>query len=232
MTGQEILNLAKTKVGQKYVLGTVVPKNKTPYNGPWDCAEFTSYMVYQVSNKLYGCYNNNGNPAAADAYTGYWARDAEELGKIITVDEAASIPGAIILRAPLKRKMGHIVISDGKGGTIEAQSTKKGVIAAKLSFRRWDYGILVPWINYQKGTKQIIADVKGIVYRYTEPKMVSQKVGEIQKALQLAGYDPQGIDNVFGLNTALAVEAFQQDHGIVADGEVGEITAKLLNIDL
>jgi len=232
MNGQEILNLAKTKLGQKYVLGTIVPKNKIGYNGPWDCAEFTSYVVYQVSTKLYGCYNNSGNPASADAYTGYWARDAEELGKIIPVDEAAGIPGAIILRAPLRRKMGHIVVSDGTGGTIEAHSTKKGVIASDLSFRRWDYGILVPWINYEKLDKQIISGVDGIVYRYMEPKMVSKKIGEIQKALQAAGYDPKGVDNIFGPNTALAVEAFQQDKGIVADGEVGIITAKLLNITL
>ncbi|TKC03108.1 peptidoglycan-binding domain-containing protein [Pedobacter cryotolerans] len=232
MTGQEILNLAKTKVGQKYVHGIVVPKNKQNYNGAWDCAEFTSYIIYQVSNKLYGCYNNGGNPAVADAYTGYWARDSNEYGKIITVDEAARIAGAIILRAPLKRKTGHIVVSDGKGGTVEAHSTKKGLIAAKLSFRRWDYGVLVPWINYEKGAKQIVADVNGIVYRYTEPPMVNLTVGKIQKALQLAGYDPQGNDNIYGPNTALAVEAFQQDHGIVADGEVGEITAKLLKITL
>jgi hypothetical protein len=229
MTGQEILKLAKTKIGQKYVLGIVVPKNKAGYNGAWDCAEFTSYMIYQISNKLFGCYNNNGNPASADSYTGYWARDAEALGKIIPVDEAASIPGAIVLRAPLRRKMGHIVVSDGLGGTVEAHSKRKGVTASKLSFRRWDYGILVPWINYERLSRQTIIDADGIVYRYMEPKMVHLKVGQIQKALKLAGYDPLGIDNIFGPNTALAVEAFQQDQGIVP---VGKITAELLNITL
>lgn len=231
-TGKEILALAGTKLGQKYVLGVIAPKNKETYNGPWDCAEFVSWMVFQVSNKLYGCYNNSGNPAIADSYTGYWKRDAEKLGKLITIEEASKTPGAALLRVAVEGRIGHIVISDGKGGTVEANSTNTGVIKSTLSNRRWDYGILVPWITYEKLSNVVVSSPNYTIYRYLNPMMVSKKVGEIQKALKKAGFDTKGIDNVYGINTAKAVEAFQQAKGLVADGEVGKITAKELGIVL
>ncbi len=100
MTGQDILKLGKNNIGEIYVLGAVVPKNNSSWKGPWDCAEFTSWLFYQVGKKLYGCSSAVANPATADAYTGYWRRDAEHIGKIVTVDEAARMAGAFVLRAP------------------------------------------------------------------------------------------------------------------------------------
>lgn len=232
-TGKKIFDLACTKKGQIYKLGVLVPKNKSNYNGPWDCAEFISWMVFQVANQLYGCYNNNGNPAIAEAYTGFWKRDAESKGKIITLAQAARIKGAAVLRVAADNRIGHIVISDGEGGTIEANGTKTGVIRSTLNGRRWDYGILVPFINYDNPATDIeVTHPSTIIYRYTNPLMVSVKIGEIQQALKAQGFDPQGIDNIYGINTLKAVEAFQQEKGIVADGEVGEITASLLHIQL
>lgn len=231
-TGEELLALAKTKIGQKYVLGAMAPKDDKNYKGPWDCAEFTSWLVFQIANKLYGCYSNVGNPAKADAYTGYWKRDATQLGKIITLAEAAKTPGAAVLRAAVDGQMGHIVISDGKGGTVEAHSTKMGVIASTLSGRRWDYGILVSGITYTKAGNVVVTEPSATIYRLTDPMMVHSKVGEIQKALKKAGFDPQGTDNIFGRETAKAVMAFQQSKSLVADGEVGEITAGALGVKL
>jgi peptidoglycan hydrolase-like protein with peptidoglycan-binding domain len=62
--------------------------------------------------------------------------------------------------------------------------------------------------------------------------MVATKIGEIQAALLAASFDPNGVDNIFGINTLNAVEAFQEANGLVPDGEVGEITAKALKIQL
>jgi len=61
---------------------------------------------------------------------------------------------------------------------------------------------------------------------------VGPKIGQIQKALKAAGFDPHGIDNIFGAETLKAVEAFQQAHDLVVDGEVGNETAKALGINL
>lgn len=91
--GTDILKLARRHVGEKYVLGAQAPKNAANYKGPWDCAEFASWLVYQASAKLYGCLDNSANPLVADAFTGAWARDAEALGRKISFDEAARTAG-------------------------------------------------------------------------------------------------------------------------------------------
>ncbi len=232
MNGNDILTLGNKHVGESYILGSQVPKDNKSWKGPWDCAEFVSWLVFQVSGKLYGCNNDMGNPATADAYTGYWRNDAETKGKIITVEQAARTPGAAILRVPAVGLTGHIVVSDGNGKTVEAHSHRDGVINSVINGRRWDFGILVPWIDYtqQQAIKYVSPDYT--LYRYTLPRMVGPKVGQIQKALKAAGFDPNGIDSIFGPGTFKAVEAFQQANDLVVDGEVGRDTAKALGITL
>ena len=225
--GRELLKAAIPHQGEKYVLGALVPKNRADWTGPWDCAEFASWLVYQVTKKLYGCANNNGNPNGADAYSGFWGRDAEVLGKKITVDEAAKIPGAIVLRLAGPDIIGHVVISNGAGGTIEAHSTKAGVIASTLHGRRWDYGVLVPWMDYDVLDAQHPPVKKPvIVYHWTTPMMSGNKVKEIQRALMI---EPDGF---YGPKTFNAVKAFQRNENLVADGEVGTLTAARLGITL
>ena len=142
--GERILQLGRRHIGEPYVLGSLAPKNNSKWKGPWDCAEFASWLVFQAAGVLYGCASDSGDPASADAYTGDWARDAETLGVKISVDQAMRTPGATVLRRPQPGAVGHIVISDGRGGTVEAHSAKAGVIASTVSGRRWDMGILIP----------------------------------------------------------------------------------------
>ena len=89
-TGKEIVNLALKHVGEQYVLGAVVPKDDPAWDGPWDCAEFVSWCVYQTAKVLYGCDNDRGEPATADAYTGFWGRDARSIGREISLAEAGA----------------------------------------------------------------------------------------------------------------------------------------------
>jgi N-acetylmuramoyl-L-alanine amidase len=229
--GEEIYNLAIKHQGERYHLGSVVPKDNSRWSGPWDCAEFVSWCVYQVSEILYGCDNDSGDPGSADAYTGYWGNDARKKGKIISVKEAANIKGAAVLRlSNSSQKVGHIVISDGKGGTIEAHSTNRGVIKNTLSGRRWDMGILVPGIDYES-TGEIEPDaVAQEVYRLTKPMMKGDKIREIQETLLNKGFNPGEIDGKFGNHTYAAVVAFQSNEGLVVDGEVGPATLKALGL--
>lgn len=226
-TGKQLYDLAVPHVGEKYVLGCIVPKNYKDYAGPWDCAEFASWLVFQVTAKLYGCANDSGDPAGADAYSGFWARDAVTVGKKITVQEAAKIPGAVVIRVSGKDITGHAVISNGAGMTIEAHSTKSGVIVSSLNNRRWDFGVLVPWIDYT------VLDVAhppikkpGKIYRWTIPMMFGDKIKEIQKALNITP------DGYYGAKTFNAVRAFQRNSNLVADGETGPQTAAKLGITL
>jgi hypothetical protein len=232
-TGSEIVRIARRHLGERYVFGAPVPKNNPQWAGPWDCAEFASWLVFQTLGQLYGCADNSCDPAMADAYTGHWARDAGAIGRRITVDEAANTPGAAVLRAPTAGVIGHIVISDGKGGTVEAHSTRRGVLEDRLSGRRWDYGVVVPGIQYTAGKNGLpVEPPRQVIYRLTTPPMTGSVVKQIQRSLNDLGYNPGGIDGVFGPMTRAAVTGFQIVKGLVADGEVGARTARALNVTL
>lgn len=231
-TGADIVSLAQQHVGEKYVLGVLVPKNNPNWHGPWDCAEFASWVIYQASSRLYGCDNDSGNPASADAFTGYWDRDTRSLGQIVSLDVAAQTPGAAVLRIPQAGTTGHVVLSDGKGGTIEAHSSADGVVNLHLANRRWDAAILIPWFNYSQNPAVPVTPPQTEVYRLTAPPMAGPVVLQIQNALLALGYDPGTPDSVFGPHTQAAVVAFQVSTGLVGDGEVGAQTAAALNLVL
>lgn len=226
-TGSKLYDLAIPHQGEKYSFGVIVPKNDNDYTGPWDCAEFTTWLVYQLTGRLYGCANNAGDPAGADAYSGFWARDAVKLGTKISVQDAAAIRGALVLRIAGNDMIGHIVVSNGAGATIEAHSTKTGVIVSSLNNRRWDYGILVPWMDYEiHDSNHPPIKKPGIIYRLTSPMMTGDKVKEIQKALGIPA------DGIYGPRTFNAVKTFQKNSSLVADGEVGVNTANKLGLIL
>ena len=177
-TGENILQLAARHVGEPYILGALAPKNNANWRGPWDCAEFTSWCVFQVAGKLYGCDNNNGNPSRADAFTGFWSRDVNNLGIKISVEVAAKTPGAMVLRKPQPGLIGHIVVSDGRGGTVEAHSHATGVIKSTLANRRWDTGVLVPGIEYSQRGDTVIVTPPTLVFHLTNPLMRGKTVRE------------------------------------------------------
>src|SRR5439155_19058624 len=54
-SGEDIVERAREHVGEKYILGVLAPKDNSNWTGPWDCAEFASWLVFQVAAKLYGC---------------------------------------------------------------------------------------------------------------------------------------------------------------------------------
>ncbi len=233
VTGEDLLELARTYIGGRYVLGARVPKDHPDYpkDGGMDCAEFVSYLIARLTGRLYGCTNNNAPMRVADAYTGSFWRDVHELGVAISVQEAAATPGAFLLRRPGRSGIGHIALSDGKGGTLEAKSTRAGIVADKIGGRHWDIGGLVPWIAYD-GHEPIDVSAPATIYAIGQPNMRKAKVEEIQRALQQAGYSPGDVDGGFGPKTEAAVMKFQTARGLVIDGEVGPETAGELGVTL
>ena len=232
MTGDDIVLLGDKHVGEPYVLGAMVPKDDANYKGPWDCAEFVSWLYYQTFGILYGCANNHGNPHTADAYSGYWGRDANTLGQIITIEEAKSTPGAAILRLGGNGEIGHIIVSDGNGGTVEAHGREDGITNSVVDGRRWDMGILVPGVTYKPNPILPYRPPIFVIHRLTHPYMVSPEVGKIQKELERRGFNTGGADNIFGEMTFKAVMLFQDSVGLNPDGEVSALTAAVLGVDL
>lgn len=230
--GEKLLKLARTRIGQKYV-NVLVPKNNPDWSGPWDCAEFTSWLVWQIGGFLYGCTDPAGDPALTEAYTGAWQSDSATRGIRVPVAQAAATPGAFLLRyPPAPGKMGHIAVSDGEGHTVEAMGTAFGVRAGKVAGRVWDTGVLIPGFTYEAGAGVALPPLTTVIYRIGASGMKPAITRRIQTALANLGFSPGPIDGEFGPNTAAAVQAFQAAKGLIRDGQVGPQTAKALKISL
>lgn len=143
--GQEFIQRAESHLEEHYILGAKADLDDPHYQGPWDCAEFVTYIVYQVTGIKYG-YKQR------ECYTGYWKEDLDK-GKIrsIEIEDAINTVGAILLRYPnthTEKPEGHIAFSRGDGKTIEAMDSKHGVHEGKAGGRIWDIGILLPDVQY------------------------------------------------------------------------------------
>ena len=66
--------------------------------------------------------------------------------------------------------------------------------------------------------------------KLTDPFMNMISIGEIQKKLLDAGFDPKGIDNKYGRNTEKSVKDFQSAKGLTSNGIVDKITASALEV--
>jgi len=229
-TGREMLELARPHIGEEYE-NVLVPKNNANWRGPWDCAEFMSWLVFQEAGFLYGCIDSDANPALVEAYTGAWKTDSASRGKRIAPNKAAAIVGGFLLRfPPAPGRMGHIAICDGQGGTVEAKSHAEGVVADTVRGRRWDTGVLIPGVEYNEDVTPLPLDPVRVVRMgaANDPEVVRN----IQRALEAAGIDTGGVDGIYGPKTTAAVAAFQRVRGLVVDGEVGPQTARALDIQL
>lgn len=228
-TGAELLELAARHVNQRYVLGVKVPKDNPDWTGPWDCAEFASWCVYQVSHKIFGC-DQTKKPSTADAYTGHWRADAKRLACTVPIVVAKSTPGAFVLRYPAPTLTGHIALCDGAGGTVEAHSAATGVIRGEVDGRRWDVGVLPPMIGYDEPSLLRPYQPAGLVLRLKTPNMKGALVARLQAELNMRGFRIGAIDGVYGPHTAAAVHAFQLSRQLVADGEAGRTTLRALGL--
>lgn len=227
-TGHDLVALARTRVGAKYVLGVRVPKNNPDWQSPFDCAELIAWVAYQITHVLHGCHGDD--PATADSYTGFWA--SEFAAHAFPVDEATTVVGAILLRIPAPGSYGHIVLVAGDGETIEAHSTARGVIVGQIAGRRWDCGIFLPEVTYDASTPLAPIE-RDPVIRVTSPLRTGAIVLAVQKALLARGFSPGILDSIYGTHTQAAVTAFQLSHGdLVPDGEVGNATATALGLQL
>lgn len=238
-TGKELLANARTHLGETYVFGARVPMSNATWRGPWDCAEFITYCVNRLTNKLYGY-----SPAEGESYTGYWATDVERrVVNPISIDKAASIPGAIFLRRPKiiagQKIIGHIAFSDGSGGTVEARGAKYGVCLYKAGInneRGWDTGILIPEIDYQlpeidyqlsslspTGNKtNLSANFDSNVELFLIPSKEIDKIGVINKLADF-NYLDKSTKN-FNDDVILAIYNFQLSEGLEPSGVLDEDT--------
>lgn len=231
-TGADLLAIAHEHLKEDYRFGARAPMADPTWKGPWDCAEFVSWCVFQASGVLFGTEPRD-DALLADAYTGYWWQHARgEIGSLIDWRAALTIPGAALLRRPVGRQIGHIAFSDGLGGTVEAHSTARGVTVERAEGRRWDAGVLVPGVRYVQANQPVAMNSPGpTVLRLAHPPMQGERVRAVQEALNQRGFHVGPIDGLYGPQTAHAVQMFQLGATeLVADGEVGPLTANELGL--
>jgi N-acetylmuramoyl-L-alanine amidase len=148
ITGKDLLNEAEKHLGEPYVLGADVPLVQGDnYHGEYDCAEFATEVVQEVTGKIYGAMEpDSKNP---DPWTGAWYADMKS-DKVteIPLARAYRMPGALLLRRTSSG--GHIAFSDGKGGTVEAMGAAYGVCRGRATGRGFQYGILIPNVCYEE----------------------------------------------------------------------------------
>ena len=53
-------------------------------------------------------------------------------------------------------------------------------------------------------------------------------VGDVQRALLAAGFDPNGVDELYGSHTLTAVRSFQQAHDLPVTGIIDDLTWQAL----
>lgn len=111
----------------------------------------------------------------------------------------------------------HIGLYVGDDTVIEAKGTRYGVVTSKLS--HWDEWGELKGVDYDEATTETAVTL-------LQKGSKGDAVKTLQQNLLMLGYTlPRyGADGSFGSETVTAVKRFQQDHGISADGIVGEMT--------
>jgi hypothetical protein len=234
---EHILEIGSSRLNQKYILGANVPLDNPNWSGPWDCAEFASWCVYQAFGVLFGT-GPSKNVAKAEPYSGFWADDAKKFGRIIAWQDALRIPGAVLIRAPKPGKIGHVAFAMGDGDrTLEARGAAFGVnIFSGAAERTWSFGCLLPGVDYDDvatDTAELASKPKSLPKGYLwekKPHFKGADVLVLQRALQQKGVDPGPIDGDFGHQTHSALVSFQVAHDIEVDGVFGKSSADKLGL--
>jgi len=230
VNGKAVVRLAEKHLGETYILGARVPLDSANWHGPWDCAEFVSWVAFQATGLVIGCTDDGANPSSAEPYSGAWARDAAHSPRMISIGQARGIAGAVLVRKPGQNGIGHVTLSRGDGTTVEAHSAARGVTNDVVDGRRWDVAMLLPLIDYPRNLGRGVFTPPGaVVLRLTNPPMSGEMVKRPQKALTKHGFDAGTPDGVFGPHTDAAVRAFQMSLGLAADGEAGPRTMEALS---
>lgn len=237
LSGQDVIDIGSTKIGQKYVLGAVVSLDNPNWKGPWDCAEFTSWCAYQAYGLIFGA-GGAKIPAKAEPYSGHWFADANKFGHVISAKSALNIPGASLIRAPAKGKIGHVAFAIGDGDrTLEARGAAFGVgIFNGGAGRAWSIGCLLPGVDYAGVTTLPTGPIAAPTpppkdfFWLRMPNFKGSEIVALQKALRVNGVDPGPIDGEYGPMTNAAVISFQVMKELEVDGVVGPHTATTLGL--
>lgn len=171
----------------------------------FDCRGFTKWCLEQVGVKIAGQgatsqYNDESN----------WL----ERGQIDNMPECVCC-----VFVDKDGKKAHTGLYIGDNLTVEASVTVKRQSLAQ----KWTH-YAIPKGLY---TAEEIAEIRETAYRPMGTLRKGSRGETVKKAQELLksyGYNCGTVDGIFGAKTFEAVKAFQYDHGLIADGIIGENT--------
>ena len=153
------------------------------------------------------------------------------------IPPARRVPGAAVFWGSSASKIHHVAFLEapvdpedpqGDWTLIEARGVMTGVVRTRLSARQPDFwGWMTRYFDYPEAGVQPTD-------RTLQNGMSGSDVRALQTDLIRLGYDlgRWGADGDFGDATEQAVRKFQSEHGLEADGEVGEATRAALEAAL
>ena len=166
------------------------------------------------------------------AVSGLWAQ-CNRRGPLNTIPE---IPGVCVFNGSL----GHVGVYIGKGEVVEAMGQDYGVVKTQLHARNWTNWGMPRWIDYevQGEEDEIIVEPdkpkekpSGLqAYAVYLPLLRQGSTGKAVRSAQTlliangCGCGPDGVDGDFGTMTRKAVLRYQQQNGLLVDGEIGSET--------
>ncbi|MCL2719674.1 MAG: peptidoglycan-binding protein [Lachnospiraceae bacterium] len=236
MTGQEMVNFVKTKVGTPYV-----------YGAKGASGSFTQAMLNSLANSYPDTFTASYR-AKAQKFISKVCTDCSGLiswytGKAYGSAQLYSIAYTRLPIANIKDfaygtvlwKTGHVGIyigmENGIPMCIEAKGIDYGTVKSKVSATNWEYGLTFSWLTYQYEVP-VSGTWKG-TNPYKEPVVTIMNgskgdgVKWVQWELVEAGYQIS-IDGSFGPKTLEALKKFQQSSKIAVDGKCGPVTRAAL----
>ena len=138
-------------------------------------------------------------------------------------------PGtAVFVWKEAKKKYTHVGLYVGNGTVIEAIGAQQGVIASKVSNKKWTNWGELTGVDYSGATPEPTPTptTKPTLRRGSKGSYVTlAQTKLIQLGYNLPKY---GADGSFGSETESAVKTFQKDHGLTPDGVIGQKTWEAL----
>ncbi|MBF0337475.1 MAG: hypothetical protein HQL05_06540 [Nitrospirae bacterium] len=150
-TNIELLNLVKSQEGDIYKFGVEVSLSDSNPSA-FDCAELVEWA----------CARLKIEPTMPD---GSWiqAKHCKDHGKLIDVQQAYTIPGALLFKFSSnpfegdRPRHSHVAISLGNGKTFEARGEDYGVgTFDSAESRGWTHAARIPGITYSEETFYVV----------------------------------------------------------------------------
>lgn len=145
VTGQQIVDLAMTQTGKRYVFGVENDSRTVETATAWDCSELVQIVCRDLGVK----------PVMPDGAYWQW-RNCKQRGTLIAIERARTTPGALLFIGPGdeagrtgRDAIWHVAISRGDDTTIEAKSTKDGTGTWPIG-KRFTWAALIPGVDYAR----------------------------------------------------------------------------------